>query len=110
MLHCLEWFKTLCTVSAHKKEFLSIVEIENKTFDRCYKLKTSVESVTNKLFVPLVGLHTSNSPRQIDHPKCTILANDTVVLDVISQNWFQESLLEDVICEIFSSGVSESIK
>ena len=44
------------------------------------------------------------------HPKCTILANDTVVLDVIFQNYFQESLLENVICENCSSGSSESIK
>ena len=58
----------------------------------------------------LDGLHTSNSPRQIDHPKCTILENYTVVLDVIFQNYFQESLLEGVICEIVSSGSSESIK
>ena len=58
----------------------------------------------------LDGLHTSNLPRQIDHPKFTILANDTVVLDVIFQNYFQESLLEDVICENCSSGSSESIK
>ena len=54
----------------------------------------------------LEGLHTSNSPRQIDHPKCNILANDTVVLDVILQNYFKELLLEDVICVLFSSGGS----
>ena len=58
----------------------------------------------------LDGLHTFNPPRQIDQPKCTILANETVVLDVIFQNNFQESLLEDVICDFFSSGSSESIK
>ena len=53
------------------------------------------------------GLPTSNSPRKIDHPKCTILEMETVVLDVILQNYFKESLLEDVICEFFSSGGSE---
>ena len=58
----------------------------------------------------LEGLPTFNSPRKIYHPKCTILANDTVILDVIFQNYFHESLLEDVICENFSSGGSESIK
>ena len=58
----------------------------------------------------LDGLHTSNFPRQIDHPRCTILANDTVILDVTFQNYFQESLLEDVVCENCSSGSSESIK
>ena len=46
----------------------------------------------------------------MDHPKCTILENDTAVLDIIFQNYFQESLLEDVICENCSSGSSESIK
>ena len=56
------------------------------------------------------GLHTSNSPRQVDHPRCIIMANDTVVLDVIFQNYFQESLLKDVVCENCSSGSSESIK
>ena len=58
----------------------------------------------------LDGLHTSNLPSQIDHPKYTILANDTVVLDVIFNNYLQESLLEYVICENCSSGSSESIK
>ena len=58
----------------------------------------------------LDGLHTSNLPRQFDHPKCKILNNDTVVLDVIFQNYFQGSLLEDVICGDYSSGSSESIK
>ena len=47
----------------------------------------------------LEGLIISNLPRQIDHPKCTILENDTVVLDVIFKNYFKESFLEDVICE-----------
>ena len=58
----------------------------------------------------LDGLHTSNYPRQIDHPKCKILENETVVLDVIFQNYLQGSLLGDVICENCSSGSSESIK
>ena len=38
------------------------------------------------------------------------MENDTVVLDVIFQNYFQESLLEDVTCENCSLGSSESIK
>ena len=58
----------------------------------------------------LDGIHTSDYPRQIYHPKFTILETDTVVLDVIFQNYFQESLLEDVICKNCSSGNSESIK
>ena len=71
-------------------------------------MKTPVELVTYKLNMSLDGIHTSNLPRQVDHPRCTILANDTVVLDVIFQNYFQESLLEDIICGNCSSGSSES--
>ena len=89
---------------------MSIVEIENKECRRCSKLDTPVELVTDKLIMSLDGLLTSNLPREIDHKKCTILANDTVVLDVIFHNYFQESLLEDDICEKISSGSSESIK
>ena len=62
------------------------------------------------MIMSLERLPTSNSPRKIDHPKCTILANDTVVFDFIFHNYFQESLLEDVICENCSSGSSVSIK
>ena len=64
-------------------------------------MKTTVELVSDKLIMSLDELHNSNSPRQIDHLKCTILENDTVVLDVIFQDYFQESLLEDVICNFF---------
>ena len=49
----------------------------------------------------LDGLHTSNPPRQIDHPKCTILAKDTIVLDDIFQNYFNLSLFDDFICDFF---------
>ena len=69
---------------------MSIVEIKNKICHRCSKLKTTVELVTDKLIISLDGLHTSNSPGQIDHPKCTILAKDTVILGVIFQNYFPE--------------------
>ena len=48
--------------------------------------------------------------RQIDHPTCTILKKETVVFDVMLQNYFKYSFLDDVICELFSSGGSESIK
>ena len=58
----------------------------------------------------LDGLHTSNSPRKTYHPKCTILATDTIFLDEIIQIYFKESLFEDVIGENCSSGSSESIK
>ena len=89
---------------------MSIVEIENKKCHRCSKLKTPVELVTDKLIMFLDGLHPSIMPRKIDHPKCKISENYTVVLDAIFQNYFQESLLEDVICENCSLCSSESIK
>ena len=73
-------------------------------------MKTPVELVTDKMIMSLDGLHTFNSPRKIHHPKCTILVNDTVVLDVISQNYFYKSLLKDVICKNCSSSISKSIK
>ena len=57
----------------------------------------------------LDGLHTSNLPRRTDHPKSKILAKDTVFLDFTFHNYFQESLLEDIICENGSSGGSDSI-
>ena len=89
---------------------MRIVEIENKKYQRFSKLKITVELVTDKLIVYLDGLHTYNLPRRIYHPKCTVLKNDTVVLDVIFHHYFQESLLEDFICENCSSVNSESIK
>ena len=58
----------------------------------------------------LDGLPTSNLPRQIDHPKCAILKKDTVVLDALFQNYFQELLLGYFICKNCSSGSFESIK
>ena len=89
---------------------MSIVETENKIFQRCSKLKTPVEVIPDKLIMFLEGLPTSNSPRKIDNPECTILTKVTVVMDVILQKYFKDSFLDDVICEIFSSGGSESIK
>ena len=47
----------------------------------------------------LEGLPTSNSIMKIDHPKFTTLIKGTVVLDVILQKYFKDSLLDDVICE-----------
>ena len=60
------------------------------------------------MFIEL--LPTSNSPRQIDNPKCSILTKDTVGLDMILLKYFKDSFLDNVICEICSSSVSESIK
>ena len=73
-------------------------------------MKKPVELVTDKLIMSPDELRTYNSPRQIDHPKCTILVNETVVLDVTFQNYFQESLWEDGLFENCLSGISESIK
>ena len=42
-------------------------------------MKTLVELVTDKMIMSLDGLHASNLPRQTDHLKLTILANETVV-------------------------------
>ena len=39
--------KIICTVSTYIKEFLSIVEIDNKIFQRCSKLKTPVELISD---------------------------------------------------------------
>ena len=80
----------LCAVSAYIKYLLIIVEIENKFFQRCSTLRTPFELITDKLIISLDELLTSNSHKQINHPKCTILANDTIILDVIFQNYYQE--------------------
>ena len=77
---------------------------------KCSRLKTPVEAVSDKLIMFLEGLPTSNTSRQIDHPKYTSIKNGTVVLDQIFHNYFNDSLLHDVICENCSSLGSESIK
>ena len=94
-------------MSTYINEFLIIVETENKKCQRCSKLKTPVEVISDKMIIIHEGLPTSNPPRQMDHPKCTILTKDTVVLDVILQKYFKDSFLDDVICENCSSGGSE---
>ena len=73
-------------------------------------MKSPAEVIYDKLIMVIEGLPTSDLPRQIDHQKCTTLTKDTVVFDVILQNYFKDSFLEDVICENCSSGGSESIK
>ena len=82
--------RNLCTVSAYIEWLLSIVEIKNKCLQICSKQKTPIKLVYDKLIISIDGLKVSNLPRQIDHPKCTILAKDTIVLDFISQNCFKE--------------------
>ena len=73
-------------------------------------MKPPVEVISDKLIMFLEGLPTSNLPRHIDHPKWNILTKDTVVLDVMLQNYFKDSFLDGIICENCSSGGSESIK
>ena len=97
-------------MSTYIKEFLNILEIENKKCQKCSKSKTPVEVVSDKLIMFLEELPTSNLSRQIDHPKYTSLKKGTFVLDQILQNYFNDSLLHDVICEKISSHVSESIQ
>ena len=55
------------------------------------------------MIISLNGLNSSNIPRQIDHPKYTTLATDTINLDDIFKYYFKGSLFEDVICENYSS-------
>ena len=73
-------------------------------------MKPPPEVISNKLIMILEGLPTSNSPRQMDHPKCTTLTKDTIVLDVILQIFFKDSFLDDVVCENCSLSGFESIK
>ena len=75
--------KIICTVSTYIKEFLSIVEIDNKKCQKYSRSKTPVEVGSNKLIMFLEGLPTSNSSRKIDHPKYSSIKNGTVVLDHI---------------------------
>ena len=58
----------------------------------------------------LEGLPTSNSSRQIDHPKYNTLTKGTVVLYEMLHNYFIDSFLHDVICENCSPLGSNSIK
>ena len=55
-------------MSVYIKVFLSIIEIENSKCHIGSKWNTPIELVSDKLIMYLYGLHTPNSPRQIDHP------------------------------------------
>ena len=69
---------------------MSIIEIDKK----CHlwsKCKTPIELVYDKLIMSRDGLHISNSTLQIDHPKCTMLEKDTIVLDDVFHHYFEES-------------------
>ena len=100
----------LSTVSDYMKEFLSIIEIERKNYHICYKWKTPIGLFYDKLIMPLYGLNSSNLSRQIDDPKYTTLATDTIRLNEILQNYFKESFFEEVIYKNCSSVSSETIK
>ena len=76
----------------------------------CYKWKTPIELVYDKLIMSLDGLNRNNSPRKIDHLKYKTLETDTITPDYIFHNYFKESFFEDVICEKISSVSSETGK
>ena len=75
--------KIICTVSTYMKEYLSIVEIENKKCQKCSRSKTPVEVVYDKLIMFLEVLPASNLSSKIDHQKYTSIKKGTVVLDQI---------------------------
>ena len=81
--------KIICTVSTYIKEFLSIVEIENKKCQKYYNLNAPVELISDQLIIFLEGLPTSNLPKQTDHTKCATMIKGTVILDVMLHNYFQ---------------------
>ena len=62
-------------------------------------MRTPVEVISDKLIMNIEGLPTFNLPRKIDHPKCTILTKETIVLGVIVKKYFKDSFLVNVICE-----------
>ena len=73
-------------------------------------MKTPVEVVSDKLIMFLEGIPTSNEYRPIDHTKYTSIKKGTVVLNEIFQNYFNDSLLHNMICDNCSSLGSKSIK
>ena len=73
-------------------------------------MKPHFEVISDKLIIFLEVLPNSNFSSQIDNSKYTTLTKDTVFLNVMLQNYFRYSFLDDVICENCSSGGSESIK
>ena len=81
------------------KYFLSIIEIENKTFRIWYNTNTPVKLVFDQLIMSLDVLNSHNLPGKIDHPNYTSLTTKIINLDEIFQNYFKESSIEDVICE-----------
>ena len=68
-------------------------------------MKIPIELVSDGLITYFDELHISNSHRQFDHPKYTTLANNTIFLNHIFQNYFKESLFEDFI--VVTGGTTE---
>ena len=68
-----------------------------------YKWKIPIELVSDEIILSLDGLNISNSPSQIDHPKYTTLATDTITLDEIFQNYFKEYFLKMLCVKFFLS-------
>ena len=66
----------LSAVSNYMKEFLSIIEIENKKCHICYNTKTPIKLVSYKLIISLDGLNSPDSPRKFGHPNYTSLSKN----------------------------------
>ena len=77
---------------------------------KCSSLMTPAKVVSDKLIMILKGIPTSNEYSPIYHTKYTSIKKGTVVLDEIFQNYFNDSLLHDVICDDCSSLGYKSIK
>ena len=78
--------RNLSTVSNYMKDFLGIIEVDNKKCHICYNTKNPIKLVYDKMIISLDVLHTTNLTRQIYNPKYTILEKYTIVLDVIFHN------------------------
>ena len=73
------------------KEFLRIIEIENKKCHICYNTRTPIELVSDKLIMSLDGLNITNSPWQIYDPNYTSLSKKQLswvtYFKIISRNY-----------------------
>ena len=76
----------LSTVFNYMKDFLSIIEIENKKFHICYNTKTPIKLISDKLIMYFDGINIFNSPWNINHPNYTTLTKNKIELDDIFQN------------------------
>ena len=99
----------LSTFSNNMKAFLSIIEIGNKKCHICYEINTPIKLVHDELIMSIDGLQSTIPPWKIDHPNYTSLTT-TIKLNDIFKNYLKESLIEDVIFEIFLLDISETKK